>query len=67
MTPHEALPPDQVPRLQAYKAAHPDVTITAPAGPTATWTAARAGKVIAHGLDLKALLDRLGRLDEGRQ
>ena len=54
--------PDQVPRKQAYEAAHPDVQITF-CGPY--WRAVvpgDRGEVVITRVDLKALLDALEAL-----
>jgi hypothetical protein len=57
--------PDQVPRLRAFQAAHPDITIVSPAeSGTLRWSARRGGAVLCTELDLAHLLDRLERLLE---
>ena len=56
---------DQVPRLKAFQAAHPEITITNPIDSrSGVWSARRAGEVMATELDLGRLLDRLERLLE---
>lgn len=53
---------DQVPRLQAFRAAHPDIDIRPPGRGRMLWTASRGGSVLATGFDLKRILDQLDRL-----
>jgi hypothetical protein len=56
-------PEDQVPRLKAWQAAHPDIEIVSPLeSGTLRWTARRAGRVVCAELDLAHFLDRLERL-----
>ena len=57
---------DQVPRLEAFKAAHPDVDVRSPLDTrSAYWKAFRDGVQIAVEHDLRHLLDMLeSRLDD---
>jgi len=57
-------PADQVPRLEAYKARHPDVDIQPPGAQSAVWRAYREGELIAYGFTLMVFLDRLEALPE---
>ena len=52
---------DQVPRLEAFKAAHPDIEIMSPLDSRAApwWKAYRDGEPLATGTDLRRLLDTL--------
>ena len=51
---------DQVPRLNAFRAAHPDVEIKSPLDTrSAYWKAFRGGVQIGVELDLRRLLDGL--------
>lgn len=52
---------DQVPRLEAFKAAHPDVDIMSPLDSRSApwWKAYRDGEPLATGVDLRRLLDTL--------
>ena len=53
---------DQVPRLQAFRAEHPDIEIASPADShVGMWPAYQGGKILAVKFGLRALL---GRLDE---
>jgi hypothetical protein len=52
-------PPDQIPRLEQYQRAHPDVAIRAPGTESAVWRAFRDGDLIAYGFTLMVFLDRL--------
>ncbi len=53
---------DQVPRLQAFRAEHPDIEIASPADShTGMWSAYRGGKILVVKFCLRQLL---GRLDE---
>jgi len=56
---------DQVPRLQAFKAAHPDITIDPPGPGRLRWIATRDGSVLAERFNLVQLLDQLDRLADG--
>jgi len=51
--------PDQVPRLKAFQAAHPEIEIRNPADTGGWWSAHRAGKNLCVEQDLGHLLDRL--------
>jgi hypothetical protein len=54
---------DQVPRLQVFRAEHPDIEIASPAGSrTGMWSAYQGGKILAVKFGLRALLDRLDEL-----
>jgi hypothetical protein len=58
---------DQVPRLKAFQAAHPDVRIENPVDTrSGFWSAHRDGKVLCVELELYRLLDRLEWLLEKR-
>ena len=57
-------PPEQVPRLERYRRAHPDVDIQPPGDQSAVWRAFRDGDLIAYGFTLMAFLDRLEVLPE---
>ena len=50
---------DQVPRLQRFRAEHPDITITPPGKHTALWKARKGGEVVAQHFSLRRLLDAL--------
>jgi hypothetical protein len=53
-------PPDQVPRLNAFRAAHPDIEITSPLESLSNfWTAYKDGVVVCVRYDLRRLLDKL--------
>ena len=53
---------DQVPRLQAFRAEHPDIEIASPAGShTGLWPAYQGGKILVDKFGLRQLP---GRLDE---
>ncbi len=52
---------DQVPRLEAFRQAHPDIRIDNPVDTrSAFWTAHQDGKVLCAEFELSRLLDRLG-------
>jgi hypothetical protein len=54
---------DQVPRLQAFRAEHPDIEIASPADSrTGMWPAYQGGKILAVKFGLRQLLDRLDEL-----
>jgi hypothetical protein len=54
---------DQVPRLQAFRAEHPDIEITSPADShTGMWSAYQGGKILAVKFGLRQLLDHLDEL-----
>jgi hypothetical protein len=54
---------DQVPRLQAFRAEHPDIEIASPANShTGMWSAYQGGKILAVKFGLRQLLDRLDEL-----
>ena len=54
---------DQVPRLQAFRAEHPDIEIAGPAGSrTGMWPAYQGGTILAVTFGLRRLLDRLDEL-----
>ena len=59
-------PDDQVPRLLAYQARHPEVTITAPGPGSLRWIARdrEAGTILAAGDWLSDLLDALEWLED---
>jgi hypothetical protein len=63
MTDHSSLPGDQVPRLAAYREAHPDTDITPPGPGQMLWIARRDGAIIAADWWLGKLLDALDWLD----
>ena len=51
---------DQVPRLQAFRAEHPDIEIASPAGSrTGVWPAYQGGTILVVTFGLRQLLDRL--------
>ena len=53
---------DQVPRLQAFRAEHPDIEVASPADShTGMWPAYQGGKILVIKFGLRQLL---GRLDE---
>ncbi len=57
--------PDQVVRLAAFRAAHPDVIILPGAGPFGTWEARipePAGETVTVRYTLRELLDKLDEL-----
>jgi hypothetical protein len=56
-------PDDQVPRLRAYQAAHPEVQITPPGPGSLLWVARRDGMIVAADYWLGLLLDALDWLD----
>ena len=54
---------DQVPRLQAFRAEHPDIEIASPADSrTGMWPAYQGGKILVVKFGLRQLLDRLDEL-----
>jgi hypothetical protein len=54
---------DQVPRLQAFRAEHPDIEIASPADSrTGMWSAYQGGKILVVKFGLRQLLDRLDEL-----
>jgi len=54
---------DQVPRREAYEAAHPDVKITYHGGWWQAVIPEDAGETVISRYELKALLDKLESLD----
>ena len=51
---------DQMPRLQAFRAEHPDIEIASPAGSrTGMWPAYQGGTILVVTFGLRQLLDRL--------
>ena len=60
----DIVPPsgDQVPRLAAFRDAHPDIEIDSPADSRGMWCAREGGKILAVKFGLRALLDRLDEL-----
>jgi hypothetical protein len=53
-------PEDAVPRLERFRAAHPEITITAPGrGRSAFWKAERGNEHLCHAYWLRQLLDKL--------
>jgi hypothetical protein len=57
----DIVPPseDQVPRLQAFRAEHPDIEIASPADSrTGMWSAYQGGKILVVKFGLCQLLDR---------
>ncbi len=57
--------PDQVVRLAAFRAAHPDVIILPGAGPSGTWEARipePTGETVTIRYTLRELLDKLDEL-----
>lgn len=54
--------PDQVPRLKAFQARHPEIEIISPQSPGGRWTARRNGTVLATAFALYYLLDQLDEL-----
>ena len=57
---------DQVPRREAYEAAHPDVKITYHGGWWQAVIPEDAGETVVSRYELKALLDKLESLDRER-
>lgn len=54
---------NQVPRLRAFRAEHPDIEIASPADSgTGMWPAYQGGKILVVKFGLCQLLDRLGEL-----
>ncbi len=54
---------DQVPRLEAFRAEHPDIEITSPADScTGMWSAYQRGKILVVKFGLRQLLDHLDEL-----
>lgn len=64
MNDHFSLPPDDVPRLAAYREAHPEVDISPPGPGQTLWVARRDGVIIAADYWLGQLLDTLGWLGD---
>jgi len=64
MDDHFSLPPDDVPRLADYRAAHPEVDITPPGPGQMLWIARRDGAIIAADWLLGKLLDTLDWLGD---
>ena len=56
---------DQVVRMQAFKAAHPEIDFLPPEPFVGYWKCFRDGQQIACELDLRRLLDSLDRLTAG--
>jgi hypothetical protein len=56
---------DQVPRLRAFKAAHPEITIDPPGPGRLRWIAMRDGAVLAAHFSLMQFLDQLDKLADG--
>ncbi len=52
-------PEDSVIRLQAFRAAHPDIDIKPPTRENPFWVASRGGSVLCESFRLTRLLDRL--------
>jgi hypothetical protein len=50
---------DQVPRLEAFKAAHPDITIEPPGPGRVLWSARQGAEILCTGFDLRRFLDQL--------
>ncbi|MGH3188663.1 MAG: hypothetical protein ACRDPY_21490 [Streptosporangiaceae bacterium] len=57
---------DQVPRREAYEAAHPDVKITYHGGWWQAVIPEDAGETVVSRYELRALLDKLESLDAER-
>jgi hypothetical protein len=55
-------PVDQVPRLQAFRSAHPEISIVPPGRGHPTWTATRDGTLLTSAMFLKRFLDHLEEL-----
>jgi hypothetical protein len=54
---------DQVPRLLAFQAAHPEITIRRPTqNPFPAWVAERDGRMVVSRLTLKYFMDELEKL-----
>jgi len=54
---------DQVPRLRAFRAEHPDVEINSPADSrTGMWSAYHGGQILVVKFGLRQLLDHLDEL-----
>ena len=54
--------PDQVPRLERFRQAHPEVEIMTPLDTRSPfWKAYRDGQHLGTGIDLRRLLDQLER------
>ena len=53
---------DTVVRRKRFEDAHPEIVITPPGTQASIWTARRAGKTLASGYHLGALLDTLSWL-----
>jgi hypothetical protein len=60
MEPAESV--DQVPRLQAFRDAHPEIDIRPPRRGDPFWTATREGTRLTSGVTLKRFLDNLEEL-----
>jgi hypothetical protein len=54
-----AEPGDQVPRLQAFEEAHPEITIIRPSQFSPTWAASRDDELLVARTSLKQFLDAL--------
>jgi len=54
-----AEPGDQVPRLQAFEKAHPEIKIIAPAEFSPAWAASRDDELLVSRFNLKQFLDAL--------
>lgn len=63
MNESSSLPPDDVPRLADYRAAHPEVDISPPGPGQMLWIARRDGVIVAADWLLGKLLDTLDWLD----
>jgi hypothetical protein len=57
-----AAPEDHVPRLQAFKEAHPDIEILPPTQFTPSWAARRGDELLVSCIRLKNFLDALDEL-----
>jgi hypothetical protein len=57
---------DQVPRLQAFKEAHPDIKIIAPTRFQPSWAAKRSDEPLVSRLCLRNFLDELNGLVSGK-
>lgn len=58
---------DQVPRLERFKAEHPEIAIRTPLDSgSGVWSAARDGVVLTVQHDLRRLLDKLEWMQAGR-
>lgn len=66
LPPYDDEPGDQVPRLEKFRLAHPDIDITAPystSGNYDHWVARHGVRIIASDHELKELLDQLEVLE----